>query len=545
MALPKRDRLGEIATKGVHLGLRQVAQAPEQRAARRLAAQADAQLPAPASDAPVVAFLTPRDWSAHVQWEAMIAQALRVRGARVHVITCGGGLEICDRANTWEAPPMPCRTCTRYVEGSVDAHGIERSSLRQGWEPLDQDGWPALDEHTMEDLAAITAEQLPLGELVDIPTKWFLMAADIADDPLAPPTTRAFLRSARRIARGVAAALDRIQPDVVVLLNGLFLFESVAWAECRRRGIDVVTYERGMIKEKLLFRRNDAACMLRIEDVWQAWKDEPLTDAEAGELDTYLGERQRGQRTIDRFWGDARFEAPDRTRPGRLAVLFSNLTWDSAVIGQELAFDGIRSWAAAAVEHFAGRPDDELIIRVHPAETKLPGKQTREPMGEFLAERFPQGLPANVRVIAAEDPTSSYPLMDAADVGLVFTSTTGVELALAGTPVIVAAKTHYRGKGFTVDVSTPEEFATAIDAVLDDPAAFAPDLEAARRYAYLFFFRAPVESPGVDEHVLGLARLTVDDLSELEPGFDADLDRICDGILGAGDFSPPPRVHDA
>ena len=49
-------------------------------------------------------------------------------------MTCGGGLEICDRANTWEAPPMPCRSCTRYVEDSIDAHGFDRVPLRQGWE---------------------------------------------------------------------------------------------------------------------------------------------------------------------------------------------------------------------------------------------------------------------------------------------------------------------------------------------------------------------------------------------------------------------------
>ena len=435
---------------------------------------------------------------------------------------------------------MPCTSCTRYVEASMDAHGLSRSSLRQGWEG-DDDPWPELDALPLHQLADVVADGLSLGELVDIPTKWFLMSADIDDDPMAPRTMRAFLRSARRIARGVEAALDRIQPDVVVLLNGLFLFESIAWAICKQRGIDVVTYERGMIKEKWLFRRNESACMLRIEDVWQQWKDEPLSPAEDAELDTYLQDRQQGQRTIDRFWGDARFVDPDRTRPGRLAVLFSNLTWDSAVIGQELAFDSIRSWAAAAVEHFAGRPDDELIIRIHPAEVKLPGKQTREPLGPFLEERFPDGLPPNVRVIGADDPTSSYPLMAAADVGLVFTSTTGVELALAGTPVIVAGQTHYRDKGFTVDVSTADEFARAVDAVLDDPESYAPDPNAARRYAYLFFFRAPIEAPGIEEHVLGLARINVSDLRELAPGANASLDRICDGILGAGDFSPPPR----
>jgi hypothetical protein len=126
-----------------------------------------------------------------------------------------------------------------------------------------------------------------------------------------------------------------------------------------------------------------------------------------------------------------------------------------------------------------------------------------------------------------------------ADVGMVFTSTTGLEMAMHGKPVLVAGQTHYRGKGFTTDVASPEEFAAALDKALADPAAMATDEVLARRYAYLFFFRFPVATPGVDEHILGLARITVRDLAELEPGRSASLDRICDGILGGGDFSPP------
>ena len=106
--------------------------------------------------------------------------------------------------------------------------------------------------------------------------------------------------------------------------------------------------------------------------------------------------------------------------------------------------------------------------------------------------------------------------------------------------MIVAGQTHYRDKGFTVDVSTPEEFAAALDKALADPASLAPDVELARRYAYLFFFRAPVASPGVEEHVLGLARITVRDLAELEPGRNPSVDRICDGILNRADFVPGP-----
>ena len=533
--LPSRDRLGEVAVKGVHLGLRQLSLAPEQRQARRLAAEARARVGSPRAGAPVVAFLTPRDWAAHVQWEGMIAQALRLRGADVRFITCGGGLEICDRANTWEAPPMPCATCSRYVEGSIDAHDFPHTSIREGWTSCDPLPWPEVDEISAADLRAVECEGIALGELVDIPVKWFLMAAEVDDDPLAPVTYRRFLRSARRVVGGLEHALDRINPDTVVLLNGLFFFESLCWELCRRRGIDVVTYERGFIKETLVFSRGTAACLFDMDEMWARHRDRPLSDAESAELDEYLVARSVGERTIDRFWLEPRFDAPSRKGTGRLVALFTNLTWDSAVIGQELGFRSLGDWVSAVVDAFASRPEHELLIRIHPAEVKLPGKQTREPIAAFLAEHFRE-LPSNVRIVTADDQTSSYTIMEACDLGLVFTSTTGLELALRGTPVIVAGRTHYRGKGFTNDVSSRDELIQRLDALLSDVESYRPDVELARRYAHLFFFRAPVSSPGVEEHVLGLARITFDDLDQLAPGRDSGLDRICECILEGGDF---------
>ena len=164
------DQIVETGVKGVHWGLRLLDQAPEQRRARSLRAQAE-RFPPPAPDAPRVLILTMRDWAAHVHWEAMIAHGLRQRGAQVDFLTCGGGLDICDRTCTWEAPPMPCGSCTRYTEASLTAHGFAPHDIRSSWEKLRSETrvfvtrMEALVTHGWDDDSALVN-----GEIVSVPT---------------------------------------------------------------------------------------------------------------------------------------------------------------------------------------------------------------------------------------------------------------------------------------------------------------------------------------------------------------------------------------
>jgi hypothetical protein len=528
MALPKVDRAAEYATKALELVTRLLGEAPEQRGARRLAEQTV--VGTSGERAAQVMILSPRDWAAHVQYEAVIAHALRLRGAEVTFVSCGGRLEICDRANVYEAPPMPCHSCARYTTTSIDAHGFPVRLLNETWS-TDNADWPELDLVSVPDLKQVEHDGLSLGRLVDIPLKWFLCAADVEGDPLAGVTSRAFLRSARRIADSVDRLLDELRPDVVLLLNGLFLFEAVTWARCRQRGIDVVTYERAFRQGTLVFHRGVPAGFYDFGDDFAAL-DRPLTAEEDEALTEYLVSRRKGG-AFDQYW---RFqEKPVDAGEGRLVTLFTNLTWDTAVIDRDVAFVDIQAWLRACIEIFAARPEHRLVIRVHPSELALPGKRTRDSLAAYIARTFPD-LPGNITVISPDDMTSSYPLMDASDFGLIYTSTTGLEMALAGRPVIVAGETHYRGKGFTEDVSDAAEFADAVERGLADPRLLTLDSEAARRYAHFFFFRAPIPAPGVIEPHPGLARLTIERLDELAPGMNPAVDRICDGLLGTQPF---------
>ena len=303
-----RERLGEYASRVRTLALRE----------RRPGAGA-APRPTPAAGAtrsvagrrPRVLFLSPRDWAVHVQWEAVIAQALRAAGCRRRASSPAAAASRSATGPTLEAPPMPCRSCTRYVDTTVDAHGFPRRSTRAGLGGDDPGAWPEIDELSLDELVDVGRRWLPLGRLVEIPVKWFLMRGRPRRRPARRglDLPRASCGRRRRIARGVEAALDtRCRPTWSLLLNGLFLFEAIAWASAapghRRRDL-----RAGFIKETLVFAARRPACLYDVGDDWPRSRDVPLTGrASTPTRRPTCATGEHGRRTIDRFWGGARFD---------------------------------------------------------------------------------------------------------------------------------------------------------------------------------------------------------------------------------------------
>ena len=524
------SRIVPLGRKALELGLRQVGMAPEEVHARRLVRRSA--VPAPTSG-PTVLICSPRDWSAHVQWDSLIAHALVRRGASVEMATCGGGLPTCDRVNVYEGPPPPCRTCSRYTTVALQAHGFPPHLLASTW----ADGvpaWPELDALPLGELLELEDQGLPLGRMVGNVARWFLCNADLGSDPLGPTTVRTFLRAARAVRQAAVDLLDRTNPDVLMVVNGLFFFEFLLCAEAARRGVRVVSYERGFIQGTLFFAHGPGASRYEVGDAWPSHRERPLSPDQEERLNQYLADRRQGLHSHVSLWPTATTTADAPASGRRRFVAFTNVTWDSAVLDRDVTFPGIGDWLKAIIGQIGGRSDLELVLRIHPAEVRIRGWETRQPAKQML-DRI-GALPPNISVIAPDDPTSSYSLMESCDAALVYTSTTGLELALLGKPVMVAGDTHYRGKGFTIDPEDPDAYAAAVEDVIADPSLHRPDIDLARRYANLFFFEAPVGQPPSTEPVPGLVRLDLTSLDELGPGRHPGLDRICAGILTGAPF---------
>jgi hypothetical protein len=110
----------------------------------------------------------------------------------------------------------------------------------------------------------------------------------------------------------------------------------------------------------------------------------------------------------------------------------------------------------------------------------------------------------------------------------------GVELVMLGTPVVVAGEAFMRGKGFTLDPSSREDYLALLARSSELPPPSDEARARARRWYYYYFFRMMMDFPYFRSERVGsetLTALAFASLSDLLPGRSPVLDRVCQGIL--------------
>lgn len=508
---------------------------------RRLARTAPG-LPAGGDTVLILSF---RGWSTHVVIESTIGHAVMQRGARPVFAYCGGRLPICDVVPAPFAPPMPCHSCSGYAQDALTSAGFHPIRV------TDLIDLPVLTSRaraqlrgisTVAECAAFEFRGLALGEFVRTSVAGFVSRGSLADDdPLTLRSYRDFLVSGMVLVDAFDRLLTKVQPNHVLVLNGAFFAERILAELADRRGARVVRYEKGFMTDSVLVSRwySDRDDLDYGEAAWREAVERPFGESERAEVDEYLRERRGPGRAFDVFSTTADEQRDARAMlhlaPGRLAVgVFTNILWDSGTQDKDRVYPSMAEWMVRVVSWAVAHPDIDVVVRIHPAEVRMLNHPSREPMLEHIQRNFAV-LPPNLVVVPPESPLSSYALFRFVDVGLVYTSTVGLELACTGTPTVTAANAHYSGKGFTYDPDTPEEYWATVDDLLANP----PDAEQrersselARRYAHLFFFRFHQHLTSIHEPGRSRVRVTVNSAAELAPGRDQALDRIVSAVLG-------------
>lgn len=504
------------------------------------------QLKAVMADAPVVSnssgpkvlIMSFRAWTTHVAWEVVIAQALRLRGANVEFFFCGGGLPICEIGWPSQENYRPCKFCGYYVKEMIEGARFPHTSLD---DLISVEERSSLTESIRSSSnSSRVAQELtgfPLREFIEKSRIWFFRSSFLPDNSEVQAATLDFLTGAATMAMAAKRLVEQMSPDVIVMVNGQFFEERIVREVAAAEGVRVVTYETSPQRGGLFFSDGEPATEYDVGELLEerAWRQ--LSEEENRRLDSVLSRRRTGSDTQGYFtqvFGE--ISAGDG---GKLFALFTNVTWDTAVTGREWAFGSVFEWVAATIRIAADLPKTTFVIRIHPAESRLPGRETREPLKLLIESEFPV-LPDNVVVIPPEDPIDSYALIDKADAVGVFTSTIGLEAAAFGKAVCVVGRTHYRGKGFTTDVEDPTEYVS----LLGDLAWATPDerkTQRARIYAHTFFCQATLPFKAVQEIHPSEPVFAFSSTQELAAGRDPVLDTICRGILEGGQFRIDPE----
>jgi hypothetical protein len=295
--------------------------------------------------------------------------------------------------------------------------------------------------------------------------------------------------------------LHEAHPDAVLIPNGMVTELGIFYQAARSLGTPTVTYEFNDQREQIWLAHNDIVMQQNTDDLWRARGSTPLTESECQKIRAFEEARQSasiyGKGT--RLWQEEPSQGSEALRSslrldGRpIVLLATNVLGDSLTLGRNIFASSMAEWIERTVAYFVRRADVQLVVRIHPGERLIKG-----PSMMRVIDAAAPGNPEQIHVIGPAEKVNTYDVMELASLGLAYTTTVGMEMAMRGVPVIVAGKTHYRERGFALAPSSWAEFFDMLDEVLRDPGSHrlaSRQIEAAWNYGYRFFFDYPFDFP--------------------------------------------------
>jgi GT2 family glycosyltransferase len=497
-------------------------------------------------------------WMLHGLWNITILQALHLRGNDVKFILCDGLFSACDMHRS-ERPRdiMSCSNCQAIVANQA-------SELRMPFNWLGK--YVSLDEIKVADAWSrnfisskffqAVYDQWEIGSWIksSVNTHFRMPYLDL-EDPEISETVKKYLSSGLIACFAFDRLLKNFEPDILLLFNGRMSTTRIALELALKNGVRVITHERGVLKESLRIRKN-AACSSQLE-IFKAWnelKNIPLSKRDALDVKQFLSDRMYGKSTNwivhsppPEHEQHLRNKLKlDHDRP--IFVLFNSSDDEIiASVNEPGPFQKQIGWIRKTIFFAQEHSDIYLIIRMHP---NIAGKKASimgnnfQQLNEILD--LQRDLPKNARLIMPDDAVSSYTLMAIANVGLVYRSTAGLEMACMGKPVIVADKCVYSDNSFVFSIKSAEHYKELLESFLLKRVEFDKyeTIRYAHRFANILFLRNSIPFPLIKMTNNFEGVVTYKSNEDLLPGKESCLERIMRIILEDEDIILPPKIDD-
>lgn len=287
--------------------------------------------------------------------------------------------------------------------------------------------------------------------------------------------------------------------DYVLFSHGIYVTWEPVAEFCKLNDIDFIAYDRAKTQNTININFNQVAPDWSFDTAWERYKNKNLSKIEKQNVKDYLKDRELQINDVYSYNFSNRSKdviqlKKDLSIPSdkKIITIFTNLIWDAANVSRDLAFANAFECVTQTIEYYKKNKRVHVLLRPHPAE-KIFG--AKEKYGDMVRHFFNNKLPKNVTIIEPEMSINSFSIIDISDIGVVNTSTVGLEFALLSKPIVLISETHYRNKGFTYDVNSKEGYFEVLNTLIQNGSLKPNQVELAEKYFFLMMFKYQQQVP--------------------------------------------------
>lgn len=476
----------------------------------------------------------------------LAACGLQLAGVPVVYFACQAGMSRCVLGTNTKEPDQlpPCQGCISrsrrlFAHAPVIWFSYQEDQTLQ--EKLSQLDIPQLSDFEYQAPEQMdTKERIPLGRLVLPSLRWVNRIQNLNDDEATKFLLREYILSAWRVANEFYTFLDQVEPQAVVVFNGILFPEAIARWVANRRGVRVITHEVGFKPFSAFFSHQDATAY-----PIEVPPDYKLSQAQNEQLDEYLEQRFKGNFSMAgiKFWSEISELDEGFLRKidqfEQVVPIFTNVIFDTSQIHANTVFPDMFAWLDLVLKNIKDHPETLFIIRAHPDELRI-GKQSRQNVPDWVASNRVTDLP-NVVFIHPNEPLSSYELIQRSKFVMVYNSSVGLEATLLGKAVLCGGKARYTPYNIVFFPNSQEEHQQKIDEFLSKDGDIEIQIEMidnARKFMYLQLFKVslPFDEYLQEDTQPGYVSLKPIDWQQLLPGNSKTMQTLVDGIIHGNPF---------
>ncbi|AMN43448.1 capsule polysaccharide biosynthesis family protein [Rhodoplanes sp. Z2-YC6860] len=268
--------------------------------------------------------------------------------------------------------------------------------------------------------------------------------------------------SARQLARSFFIK-NKQSFDLCLVANGT-TFEPAQFCHVAKEvGLPVNTFEKFAFRSVRILTHGDD--IQSFKDLAKAWDrrfdlgylEEGFLQFATGRAYGLLQERRNASKAT---WAWTLQNSPQQSTDESLiaagigpeapfVLVCPNVPYDAGYSGLLGIFPSMRDWLRRTVTTLLERTNLQVVVRAHPAEGAHWGG--KESSAETLSHLLNH---PRLIFIADNQKVNTYGLMERCKFGAVFSSTTGLEMAMMGKRVVVGASVYYAKRGFTTEADS-------------------------------------------------------------------------------------------